>query len=35
VLDRGRIVESGSHDELMQQNGYYRKLVSRQRDEAA
>ncbi len=35
VLDRGRIVESGSHEDLMQQNGYYRKLVSRQRDEAA
>jgi ABC-type multidrug transport system fused ATPase/permease subunit len=35
VLDRGRIVESGSHEDLMRQNGYYRKLVSRQRDEAA
>ena len=30
VLDGGRIVESGSHDELIGQNGAYRRLVERQ-----
>ncbi len=28
VLNRGRIVESGTHDELMARESYYRKLVS-------
>jgi len=27
VMDHGRIVEQGSHDELMSQNGVYQKLV--------
>jgi ATP-binding cassette, subfamily B, bacterial MsbA len=30
VLDAGRIVEQGTHDELIQSNGYYRKLVEMQ-----
>jgi ATP-binding cassette subfamily B protein len=30
VLKDGRIVESGSHTELLQQNGYYASLVKRQ-----
>ena len=30
VLDRGSIVESGRHDELVAQGGLYRKLVERQ-----
>jgi ABC-type bacteriocin/lantibiotic exporter with double-glycine peptidase domain len=30
VLDRGRIVEQGSHQELVQQNGYYAELISHQ-----
>lgn len=28
VMDRGRIIERGTHDELYAKNGYYRKLVS-------
>lgn len=32
ALDGGRVVESGSHDELMRAGGYYRRLVQRQRD---
>jgi ATP-binding cassette subfamily C protein CydCD len=31
VLDRGRVVESGTHDELMQLNGAYRQLMGRKR----
>jgi ATP-binding cassette, subfamily B, bacterial HlyB/CyaB len=30
VLDKGRIIESGSHDELLALNGYYAKLHSYQ-----
>ena len=26
VMDRGHIVESGSHDQLLKQDGYYAKL---------
>jgi len=31
VLDRGKVVEDGSHEQLMQQSGYYAKLVEHQR----
>jgi ABC-type bacteriocin/lantibiotic exporter with double-glycine peptidase domain len=30
VLEQGSIVERGSHDELMKQNGYYAQLIQRQ-----
>ena len=30
VIDQGRIVESGSHDQLLELNGYYAKLHSHQ-----
>ncbi|MBN1956653.1 MAG: type I secretion system permease/ATPase [Desulfuromonadales bacterium] len=30
VLDKGRLVESGSHEQLLMQNGYYHKLYTRQ-----
>jgi len=30
VLDKGRISEQGSHDQLMTSNGRYRELCERQ-----
>ena len=30
VLDQGAVAESGSHDELFQEDGLYRRLVERQ-----
>jgi len=30
VLDQGTLVERGSHDELLQQNGYYARLIQHQ-----
>ncbi len=30
VLDRGRLVESGSHAELVARNGLYARLIRRQ-----
>jgi ATP-binding cassette, subfamily B (MDR/TAP), member 1 len=35
VLVNGAIVESGKHDELMAQNGYYRELVEKQDGKAS
>ena len=34
VLDEGRIVQQGRHDELMQQGGLYREFVALQAEEA-
>jgi len=34
VLDRGRIVETGSHDQLMDQRGFYYRLSRLQNDDA-
>ncbi len=34
VLDKGRIVESGTHDELLAAGGIYKKLYSLQFDDA-
>ena len=30
VLDKGKVVEQGTHDELCEMNGIYKKLVLRQ-----
>ncbi len=35
VMDRGRIIESGSHDELLELGGTYKKLYSLQFDDSA
>ena len=32
ALDGGRVVQSGTHDQLMRTGGYYRRLVQRQRE---
>ena len=34
VLDQGRIVEDGSYEKLMKQNGFFAELVSRQQLDA-
>lgn len=33
VLDNGRIAESGTHDQLMSENGLYRKMFTNQAEE--
>jgi len=30
VLQKGKIVERGTHDQLLSQNGFYKKLVEMQ-----
>ena len=35
VMDRGRIIESGSHEELLEREGIYKKLYSLQFDDSA
>jgi subfamily B ATP-binding cassette protein MsbA len=35
VMDRGRIIESGTHDELLEADGIYKRLYSLQFDDAA
>lgn len=32
IMDKGEIVESGTHDELMQLNGLYKKLFDSQKE---
>jgi ATP-binding cassette subfamily B protein/ATP-binding cassette subfamily C protein len=34
VLDEGRLVEDGTHEQLMKNFGYYASMVRHQRDEA-
>ena len=31
VLDKGKIIEDGKYDELIEKNGFFAELVSRQR----
>ncbi len=31
VLDRGKIIEDGKYDELIEKNGFFAELVARQR----
>ncbi len=33
VLDKGRIVEQGTHQQLLQQNGYYTEMYNRQQEQ--
>jgi ABC-type multidrug transport system fused ATPase/permease subunit len=33
VLDDGKIVEQGTHDSLLQQNGYYAEMYLRQQEQ--
>ena len=35
VLDKGRIIEDGSYDELIAKGGYFAELVERQRLDVA
>jgi ABC-type multidrug transport system fused ATPase/permease subunit len=32
ILEQGEIIESGTNDELMSQNGIYKKMFEKQRD---
>ena len=32
VVDKGQIVEHGNHNDLIQQNGFYAKLINKQRN---
>ena len=35
MLERGRIVEDGTYEELIAENGYFAELVERQRIDAS
>ena len=35
VIDQGRIIQSGRHDELMEQEGLYKSFVSGRREAAS
>ena len=35
VLDKGKIIEDGTYDQLMEKNGFFAELVARQRLEDA
>jgi ABC-type multidrug transport system fused ATPase/permease subunit len=34
VLDQGKIIESGTYDQLIEKNGFFADLVARQRLDA-